>query len=215
MNQNSAGTGPYQYGVGAQRAGPAGAQPATTGAASRASSASSSATSATARRSCSRCSAATSTSRSTSARAARLAAGRRRHRASRGTTSLDYVYMALTSSAELNPALANKRARQAIAYAIDYDGIRRRAGRRLRRAARELPAGRRRRLDRRNDQEFGFRQDLDKRARSCSRGRAARRLRVRPRSTATPRSPARLPVHRAEDAVGPGAGRDQGRTSTR
>ena len=38
--------------------------------------------------------------------------------------SFDYVYMALTSSAELNPHLAKKEARQAIAWGIDYDGIR-------------------------------------------------------------------------------------------
>ena len=37
--------------------------------------------------------------------------------------SLDYVYMALSHNAELNKALSNKSARQAIAYAIDYDGI--------------------------------------------------------------------------------------------
>ncbi len=38
--------------------------------------------------------------------------------------SLDFVYLALTHDAELNKALANKYARQAIGYAIDYDGIR-------------------------------------------------------------------------------------------
>ena len=38
--------------------------------------------------------------------------------------SFDYVYMALTSSPELNPHLAKKEARQAIAWGIDYDGIR-------------------------------------------------------------------------------------------
>jgi peptide/nickel transport system substrate-binding protein len=37
--------------------------------------------------------------------------------------SLDYVYMTLTSGADLNPALAKKEARQAVAAAIDYDGI--------------------------------------------------------------------------------------------
>ncbi len=37
--------------------------------------------------------------------------------------SLDYVYMVLTNSSELNGALANKNARLAIAHAIDYDGI--------------------------------------------------------------------------------------------
>ncbi|MBR1222532.1 ABC transporter substrate-binding protein [Bradyrhizobium sp. U87765 SZCCT0131] len=38
-------------------------------------------------------------------------------------TSLDFVYMALTQEAEYNKALAVKEARQAIGYAIDYDGI--------------------------------------------------------------------------------------------
>lgn len=38
-------------------------------------------------------------------------------------TSLDYVYMTLTSSAELSPALAHTAARQAIAHAIDYDAL--------------------------------------------------------------------------------------------
>ena len=39
------------------------------------------------------------------------------------TTSLDYVYMTLTSNPEFNPALVKKEARQAVAHAIDYDGI--------------------------------------------------------------------------------------------
>lgn len=38
--------------------------------------------------------------------------------------SLDYMYMTLTAGAELNPNLAKKEARQAVAHAIDYDGIR-------------------------------------------------------------------------------------------
>jgi peptide/nickel transport system substrate-binding protein len=37
--------------------------------------------------------------------------------------SLDFVYMTLTSSTDLNAALAKKEARQAVAYAIDYDGL--------------------------------------------------------------------------------------------
>jgi len=37
--------------------------------------------------------------------------------------SLDYVYMTLTSGAGLNPALAKKEARQAIAHAINYDAM--------------------------------------------------------------------------------------------
>ncbi|HEX3953507.1 MAG TPA: ABC transporter substrate-binding protein [Stellaceae bacterium] len=40
-----------------------------------------------------------------------------------GLRSLDYVYMALTNEAGFNKALAVKEARQAIACAIDYDGI--------------------------------------------------------------------------------------------
>lgn len=38
-------------------------------------------------------------------------------------TSLDFVYMALTQNPEFNKALAQKEARQAIGWAIDYDGI--------------------------------------------------------------------------------------------
>ena len=40
-----------------------------------------------------------------------------------GLRSLDFVYMALTNEPEFNRALAVKEARQAIACAIDYDGI--------------------------------------------------------------------------------------------
>ncbi len=40
-----------------------------------------------------------------------------------GLRSLDYVYMALTNEPQFNRALAVKEARQAIASAIDYDGI--------------------------------------------------------------------------------------------
>lgn len=38
-------------------------------------------------------------------------------------TSLDFVYLALTQEPEFNKALAIKEARQAIGYAIDYDGL--------------------------------------------------------------------------------------------
>jgi len=40
-----------------------------------------------------------------------------------GLESLDFVYMAVTSEPEFNKALAVKEARQAIGWAIDYDGI--------------------------------------------------------------------------------------------
>jgi peptide/nickel transport system substrate-binding protein len=39
------------------------------------------------------------------------------------TPSLDYVYMTLTNSADMNQALGKKAARQAVQSAIDYDGI--------------------------------------------------------------------------------------------
>jgi peptide/nickel transport system substrate-binding protein len=39
------------------------------------------------------------------------------------TPSLDFVYMALTNSADMNQALGKKAARQAVQAAIDYDGI--------------------------------------------------------------------------------------------
>jgi len=37
--------------------------------------------------------------------------------------SVDLIYMALNTSPEVSPALANKQVRQAIQYGIDYDGI--------------------------------------------------------------------------------------------
>ncbi|HYZ34959.1 MAG TPA: ABC transporter substrate-binding protein [Crenalkalicoccus sp.] len=40
----------------------------------------------------------------------------------KGATSLDFIYMAVAASPD-NPALQTKAARQAIGYAIDYDGI--------------------------------------------------------------------------------------------
>jgi peptide/nickel transport system substrate-binding protein len=40
-----------------------------------------------------------------------------------GLESLDFVYLAVTSEPEFNKALAIKQARQAIGWAIDYDGI--------------------------------------------------------------------------------------------
>ncbi len=40
-----------------------------------------------------------------------------------GLRSLDFVYMALTTEPQFNKALAVQEARQAIGYAIDYDGI--------------------------------------------------------------------------------------------
>lgn len=40
-----------------------------------------------------------------------------------GLTSLDFVYLGVNGNPEINKALGSKEARQAIGYAIDYDGI--------------------------------------------------------------------------------------------
>lgn len=79
-----------------------------------------------------------------------------------GLTSLDFVYMALTQEAEFNKALAVKEARQAIGYAIDYDGIiKNLLGGAAVRCAHFLPIG----VSGSTEaiaKEIGFRQDLDK-----------------------------------------------------
>ena len=77
-------------------------------------------------------------------------------------TSLDFVYLALSSNPEFNPALAKKAARQAVGYAIDYDGIRDALfGGAATRPASFLPIG----VIGSTEEiarEIGFRQDLDK-----------------------------------------------------
>lgn len=77
-------------------------------------------------------------------------------------TSLDFVYMALTQELEFNKALAIKEARQAIGYAIDYDGIKdSMLGGAALRPAHFLPIG----VSGSTEaiaREIGFRQDLAK-----------------------------------------------------
>ena len=76
--------------------------------------------------------------------------------------SLDYVYMALSHNAEFNKALANKAARQAIGYAIDYDGIRDSLlGGAATRPANFIPVGSLGSTEELT-KEIGFRQDLDR-----------------------------------------------------
>lgn len=79
-----------------------------------------------------------------------------------GLTSLDFVYMAVTQEGEFNKALAIKEARQAIGYAIDYDGIiNSLLGGAALRCASFLPIG----VSGSTEaiaKEVGFRQDLDK-----------------------------------------------------
>ena len=75
-------------------------------------------------------------------------------------TSLDFVYIALSQNPEFNPALAKKQAREAVGYAIDYDGIRDSIfGGAATRSASFLPVGV---IGSTEDvvKEIGFRQDL-------------------------------------------------------
>ncbi|GAC1346702.1 MAG: ABC transporter substrate-binding protein [Acetobacteraceae bacterium] len=79
-----------------------------------------------------------------------------------GLTSLDFVYMSLNANPELNPALGHKEARQAVGYAIDYDGIiGKMLGGQATRAASFLPIGVRGSTEA-VAREIGFRQDLDR-----------------------------------------------------
>jgi peptide/nickel transport system substrate-binding protein len=75
--------------------------------------------------------------------------------------SLDFVYMAVTQEPAFNKALAVKEARQAIGYAIDYDGIRDKLlGGAATRCASFLPIGVRGSTEE-VVKQIGFRQDLD------------------------------------------------------
>jgi peptide/nickel transport system substrate-binding protein len=77
-------------------------------------------------------------------------------------TSLDFVYMALTQEPEFNKALAVKEARQAIGYAIDYDGIKNAMlGGAALRPAHFLPIGVSGSTEE-TARQIGFREDLDK-----------------------------------------------------
>ena len=78
-----------------------------------------------------------------------------------GMTSLDFIYMAI-AEAPSNPALQNKLARQAIGYAIDYDGIiRNLIGGNAVRPVTFLPVGVNGSTEALT-KEIGFREDLDR-----------------------------------------------------
>jgi len=77
-------------------------------------------------------------------------------------TSLDFVYMSLNSNPELNKSLSVKEARQAIGYAIDYDGLLSKLlGGNATRPAHFLPIGVRGSTEA-IAKEIAFREDLDK-----------------------------------------------------
>ena len=96
-------------------------------------------------------------------------------------TSLDFVYMALTQEPEFNKALAVKEARQAIGYAIDYDGIKNSMlGGAALRPAHFLPIG----VSGSTEEiarQIGFRQDLDKAKELLAKAGFPGRFRVRDR----------------------------------
>ena len=115
--------------------------------------------------------------------------------------SLDYMYMTLTNSAEMNAALGKKPARQAVAAAIDYDGIiKGLMGGHAIRPATFIPIG----LGGSTEaltKEIGPKQDLAKarsssptrvcRTASPSSSRTARRRSAAPRTTWSPRRSSR------------------------
>jgi peptide/nickel transport system substrate-binding protein len=77
-------------------------------------------------------------------------------------TSTDFVYLALTSEASFNKALGIKVARQAVGYAIDYDGIKNSllAGNAVRPVS-SLPVGTNGSTEELTH-EIGYHEDLDK-----------------------------------------------------
>ena len=131
-----------------------------------------------------------------------------------GLKSLDYVYMALTNEPTFNKALAVKEARQAIACAIDYDGIiNSLLGGKAMRCASFIPIG-----------LFGSTEETTKKIRLASgpgsgeATAAESRLRGRVRIQADVRRCGGLRPDLcgagAEDAVGPGTRRHQGRAGS-
>ena len=127
-----------------------------------------------------------------------------------GMTSLDFIYMAVVE-APTNPALQNKLARQAIGYAIDYDGIiKNLIGGKAVRPVSFLPVG----VNGSTEEltkEIGFREDLAKSKQLLAQAgmpdgfKFAAFLRQRRDRRR------RLPEPGAEAAVRPGARRHQGR----
>src|SRR6202012_2914778 len=79
-----------------------------------------------------------------------------------GLKSLDYVYLALTNEPTFNKALAGKEGRQAIACAIDYDGIiKSLLGGQALRCASFIPIGLFGSTEE-TTKQFGWHQDLDR-----------------------------------------------------
>lgn len=79
-----------------------------------------------------------------------------------GLTSLDFVYLGLSHNPEFNKALANKKARQAIGYAIDYEGIKNGLlGGSATRSATFIPVGCLGSTEE-TTRQIGFREDLDR-----------------------------------------------------
>ena len=127
-----------------------------------------------------------------------------------GLESLDFVYMALTCEPDFNKALAVKEARQAVWYAIDYDGIINSMLGGTGDPLRQLHPDRPVRLDRaRPPSSSAITRTWIERS-SCCRRRASRRVRVQAELWRCRGVRAVVCGAGAEAAVRPGARRHQG-----
>ena len=127
-----------------------------------------------------------------------------------GLKSLDYVYMALTNEPDFNKALAVKEARQAIACAIDYDGIiNSLLGGKAMRCASFIPIGLYGSTEE-TTKQYGWHQDLDRSKQLLQKAGLRGRLRVQAELRRCGGVRPVLFGAGAEAAVGPGAGRHQG-----
>ena len=105
--------------------------------------------------------------------------------------SLDYVYMALTTSPELNEGLAKVENRQAFAHSIDYDGIiEHLMGGNAVRPVNFLPIGVGGSTEQLTE-EIGYQEDLEKAKALLDAGRQSRTASRSICPTPTPRSSAR------------------------
>jgi len=127
-----------------------------------------------------------------------------------GLESLDFVYMALTSEPEYSKALAVKAARQAIGWAIDYDGITNSLlGGKALRCASFIPIG----LygsTKETTGQIGYHEDLEKGQDATKNGRLSRRVRVQTELWRCSGVGSVLRRAGAKITGRPGAGGDQG-----
>ena len=128
-----------------------------------------------------------------------------------GLKSLDYVYLALTNEPTFNKALAVKEARQAIACAIDYDGIiKSLLGGQALRCASFIPIGLFGSTEE-TTKQFGWHQDLDRAKQLLQKAGFADGFEFKLTYGDAAVSGLTYCSAGAEDTVGPGSRRHQGR----